>query len=68
MPDRTYRIHIAAELSGVRVELIRAWERRYGFPHPQRTPSGYRVYTQQDVALLKRLKQLTEEGSPSARP
>ncbi|HYI03112.1 MerR family transcriptional regulator [Hyalangium sp.] len=62
MPDRTYRIHIAAELSGVRAELIRAWERRYGFPHPQRTPSGYRVYTQQDVALLKRLKQLTEEG------
>jgi MerR family transcriptional regulator, light-induced transcriptional regulator len=62
MPDRTYRIHIAAELSGVRVELIRAWERRYGFPRPQRTPSGYRVYTQQDVALLKRLKQLTEEG------
>jgi DNA-binding transcriptional MerR regulator/methylmalonyl-CoA mutase cobalamin-binding subunit len=62
MPDRTYRIHVAAELSGVRVELIRAWERRYGFPRPQRTPSGYRVYTQQDVALLKRLKQLTEEG------
>jgi DNA-binding transcriptional MerR regulator len=62
MPERTYRIHVAAELSGVRVELIRAWERRYGFPRPQRTPSGYRVYTQRDVALLKRLKQLTEEG------
>ncbi|HVG57746.1 MAG TPA: MerR family transcriptional regulator [Hyalangium sp.] len=62
MPERTYRIHIASELSGVRVELIRAWERRYGFPHPQRTPSGYRVYTQRDVELLKRLKQLTEEG------
>lgn len=62
MPERTYRIHIAASLSGVRVELIRAWERRYGFPRPQRTSSGYRVYTQQDVALLKQLKQLTEEG------
>lgn len=62
MPERTYRIHIASELSGVRVELIRAWERRYGFPRPQRTSSGYRVYTQRDVELLKRLKQLTEEG------
>lgn len=62
MPERTYRIHIAAELSGVRVELIRAWERRYGFPRPERTASGYRVYTPQDVALLKQLKQLTEEG------
>ena len=62
MAERTYRIHIAAELSGVRVELIRAWERRYGVLAPRRTPSGYRVYTDRDVALLRRLKQLTEEG------
>lgn len=62
MAERTYRIHIAAELSGVRVELIRAWERRYGVLSPQRTPAGYRVYTDQDVALLKRLKKLTDEG------
>ncbi|WP_375770563.1 MerR family transcriptional regulator [Archangium gephyra] len=62
MAERTYRIHIAAELSGVRVELIRAWERRYGVLSPRRTPSGYRVYTDRDVSLLRRLKQLTEEG------
>lgn len=62
MAERTYRIHVAAELSGVRTELIRAWERRYGVLTPRRTPSGYRVYTARDVALLKRLKQLTEQG------
>ncbi|HEX8704575.1 MAG TPA: MerR family transcriptional regulator [Myxococcaceae bacterium] len=62
MAERNYRILVASQLSGVRVELIRAWERRYGVPHPQRTPSGYRLYTERDVALLKRLKQLTEEG------
>lgn len=62
MAERTYRIHIAAQLSGVRVELIRAWERRYGVPQPQRTPSGYRMYTERDVGLLKQLKKLTEEG------
>jgi DNA-binding transcriptional MerR regulator/methylmalonyl-CoA mutase cobalamin-binding subunit len=62
MAERTYRIHIAAELSGVRVELIRAWERRYGVLAPKRTASGYRVYTDRDVTLLRRLKQLTEEG------
>lgn len=62
MAERTYRIQVAAELSGVRVELIRAWERRYGVLTPRRTPSGYRVYTERDVALLRRLKQLTEEG------
>jgi DNA-binding transcriptional MerR regulator len=62
MAERTYRIHIAAELSGVSVELIRAWERRYGVLSPRRTPSGYRVYTERDVAVLKRLKRLTDEG------
>jgi len=62
MPDPTYRIHKAAELSGVRVDLIRAWERRYKVLTPKRTGSGYRVYTARDVALLKRLKQLTEQG------
>jgi DNA-binding transcriptional MerR regulator/methylmalonyl-CoA mutase cobalamin-binding subunit len=62
MAERTYRIHVAAELSGVRVELIRAWERRYGVLAPKRTASGYRVYTDRDVALLRRLKKLTEEG------
>ncbi|AKQ69165.1 Transcriptional regulator, MerR family [Myxococcus hansupus] len=62
MAERTYRIHIAAELAGVRVELIRAWERRYGVLTPRRTPGGYRVYTDRDVAVLKQLKQLTDEG------
>jgi DNA-binding transcriptional MerR regulator/methylmalonyl-CoA mutase cobalamin-binding subunit len=62
MAERTYRIHVAAELSGVRVELIRAWERRHGVLVPRRTAAGYRVYTDRDVALLRRLKQLTEEG------
>ncbi|XXF79017.1 MerR family transcriptional regulator [Myxococcaceae bacterium GXIMD 01537] len=60
--ERTYRIHIAAELSGVSAELIRAWERRYGVLSPQRTAAGYRAYTDRDIAVLRRLKQLTGEG------
>jgi len=59
---RTYRIARAAELAGLNEEVIRAWERRYGVPRPQRTPSGYRVYTEADIAVLRRLKQLTEDG------
>jgi DNA-binding transcriptional MerR regulator len=60
--ERTYRINVAAEMSGVSEGLIRAWERRYGVLKPRRTPSGYRAYTEGDIAVLKRLKQLTEEG------
>lgn len=60
--ERTYRIHMAAEMTGVSEGLIRAWERRYGVLKPKRTPSGYRAYTQADIEVLKRLKKLTEEG------
>jgi DNA-binding transcriptional MerR regulator len=60
--ERTYRIHIASEMSGVSEGLIRAWERRYGVLKPRRTGSGYRAYTEGDIELLKRLKKLTQEG------
>ena len=30
------------------------WEQRYGFPSPERAPSGYRLYRQEDVELLRR--------------
>lgn len=60
--ERTYRIHMASEMTGVSEGLIRAWERRYGVLKPKRTPSGYRAYTQADIEVLRRLKKLTEEG------
>lgn len=60
--ERTYRINVAAEMSGVNEGLIRAWERRYGVLKPKRTPSGYRAYTDFDIEVLKRLKQVTSEG------
>jgi DNA-binding transcriptional MerR regulator len=59
---RTYRIGVAAERAGLSEELIRAWERRYRVVTPQRTAGGYRVYTDEDIALLRRVRHLTEEG------
>ncbi|MBL8910852.1 MAG: cobalamin B12-binding domain-containing protein [Archangium sp.] len=61
-PEPTYRINIAAEMSGVSENLIRAWERRYGVPKPIRTASGYRAYARSEIEILKRLKQLTQQG------
>ncbi|MBX7116624.1 MAG: MerR family transcriptional regulator [Myxococcaceae bacterium] len=62
MAKRLYRIQKAAELTGVPAGVIRAWERRYGVVRPRRTGTGYRAYTDVDIALLRRLKQLTVEG------
>jgi MerR family transcriptional regulator, light-induced transcriptional regulator len=43
-----------AERTGLAAGTIRMWEQRYGFPTPGRAPSGYRVYRQEDVDLLRR--------------
>jgi MerR family transcriptional regulator, light-induced transcriptional regulator len=57
-----YRIHAVAELTGVPEATLRAWERRYAVPIPVRTPSGYRLYSPQDVEQVKRMRELCSSG------
>lgn len=60
----TYRIKTVAEMTGVPRGTLLAWERRYDVPEPGRSASGYRAYSDADVALLKRLKGLVDAGHP----
>jgi methanogenic corrinoid protein MtbC1 len=57
-----YTIKQASLRSGVSVPLIRAWERRYGLVRPRRTASGYRLYDEQAIATLVRVRELTGSG------
>jgi DNA-binding transcriptional MerR regulator/methylmalonyl-CoA mutase cobalamin-binding subunit len=57
-----YRINVVAELTGVPAATLRAWERRYGIPSPARTAAAYRLYSDDDVAELKRLRDLCAGG------
>jgi DNA-binding transcriptional MerR regulator/methylmalonyl-CoA mutase cobalamin-binding subunit len=57
-----YTIREASKRSGVGVSLIRAWERRYGLVAPTRTAAGYRLYDDDAVARLRRVRRLTESG------
>lgn len=57
-----YRIQAVAEMTGVSAATLRAWERRYGVPTPRRTASAYRLYTDQDVELIKRVRELCDGG------
>lgn len=61
-----YRIRRAAELAGVSPELLRAWERRYGLVAPVRTEGGYRVYSDEDVQVLRGAKRLVDAGQSIA--
>ncbi|HYR07621.1 MAG TPA: MerR family transcriptional regulator [Longimicrobium sp.] len=58
----SYRIKRVAHLTGINPATLRAWERRYGLVAPDRTGSGYRLYTDEDVAMLSRIKVLVDEG------
>ena len=58
----SYRIRTVSQLSGVSTATLRAWERRYGVPSPARTASAYRLYSDADVALIKRMNALVKQG------
>lgn len=58
----TYRIKRVAHLTGINPATLRAWERRYQLLTPRRSPAGYRLYTDEDVAILARIKRLIDEG------
>ena len=51
-----------AERTGIAAGTIRMWEQRYGFPAPERTPSGYRRYTEDDVEALRKVLALRHRG------
>lgn len=57
-----HRIHRVAKLTGLSKDVIRVWERRYGVVQPHRGANRYRLYTDEDVALLRYLKAELEKG------
>ena len=48
--------------TGLSKDTLRVWERRYGFPAPQRDATGQRVYTVDDVEKLRVAKRLLDHG------
>src|SRR3954452_11159503 len=59
---RELAIRDVAEQTGLAAGTIRMWEQRYGFPTPQRTPAGYRLYSADDVDTLRRVLALRKGG------
>lgn len=48
--------------TGVAAVTLRAWERRYGLIKPKRTPKGHRLYSQEDIVLIKQIVSWLERG------
>lgn len=61
-----FRIAVVAELTGVAEATLRAWERRYGIPSPDRAASGYRLYSMTQVEQALEMRRLCESGMAAA--
>ena len=55
-----YMISVAAELAGMHPQTLRIYESR-GLITPKRSPKNTRLYSQEDVARLQRIQELTNE-------
>jgi MerR family transcriptional regulator/heat shock protein HspR len=56
-----YVISVAAELAGVHPQTLRIYERK-GLVLPARTDGGSRSYSDDDIAHLQRIQELTDAG------
>jgi len=59
----THRIHRVAKLTGLSRDVIRVWERRFDLLKPTRGANRYRNYSDEDVALLRYLKEQLDAGA-----
>ena len=48
--------------TNIKADTLRAWERRYGLPAPERTDGGHRLYSQEDVDTVRWLMARQDEG------
>ena len=48
--------------SGIARDTLRIWERRYGFPEPLRNDKGERMYPEEQLRRLQRIRRLLDQG------
>lgn len=57
-----YLIGAVTKLTGLSIDVVRVWERRYGAVRPKRSDGGTRLYSDADVLRLNRLRQAVDRG------
>lgn len=55
-------IGAVVRLTGISADTLRTWERRYGFPTPERNESGHRRYARDEFERLVLVKGLVAQG------
>ena len=63
----SFNLKAVIKETGIAADTLRAWERRYGLPMPERTPGGHRLYSQRDIEIIKWLMAKQHEGLSISR-
>lgn len=61
-PGLVLNISAVERETGLSKDVLRMWERRYGFPKPDRDDNGERQYTPAEIAKLRAIKRLMDVG------
>lgn len=62
-PDEpTLKIRDFAEQTGLKAPLLRIWERRFGWPKPQRYANRYRAYPVSLIPVLRAVREQIARG------
>jgi DNA-binding transcriptional MerR regulator len=62
-----FNLKVVLNETGIAADTLRAWERRYGLPMPQRSAGGHRLYSQRDIETIKWLMKRQEDGLSISR-
>ena len=57
-----YNIKAIVQATGISSSTLRAWERRYQVCLPHRSESGYRIYSERDLVIIRWLKEQVDAG------
>jgi len=57
-----FGIGAVSQMTGIDEHTLRVWERRYGFPHPERSSGGTRLYTDADIHRLRLIRRALARG------
>ncbi|WP_306604575.1 MerR family transcriptional regulator [Azonexus sp.] len=62
MNTPSFNIAAVERDTGLSKDVLRVWERRYGFPTPERDANGERCYPPDQVERLRLIKRLMDQG------
>lgn len=65
--ESSLTIGALSRATGVPVETLRTWERRYGFPDPARNDAGHRIYSPADVERIRLIDRALQTGNRAAQ-